>query len=169
MRLWSLHPKYLDAKGLVALWRETLLAKHVLEGRTRGYKQHPQLQRFKACEDPLHAINYYLSGIHKEALSRGYQFDESKFTYCTKPAAIKVASGQLKYETKHLLNKLQLRDPEQYEQVAIITEFEPHPLFHVIEGGIESWEVLETKGKLTGAKQVKGKVLNATSKKAVVS
>jgi carboxyl-terminal processing protease len=29
MRLWSLHPKYLDAQGLVALWREALLAKAV--------------------------------------------------------------------------------------------------------------------------------------------
>jgi len=39
MRLWTIHPKYLDAKGLVALWRETLLAKHVLEGKTPGYKK----------------------------------------------------------------------------------------------------------------------------------
>ncbi|WP_368086417.1 pyrimidine dimer DNA glycosylase/endonuclease V [Nitrosomonas sp. Nm34] len=26
MRLWSIHPKYLDAKGLLALWREGLQA-----------------------------------------------------------------------------------------------------------------------------------------------
>ncbi|HEU5178767.1 MAG TPA: pyrimidine dimer DNA glycosylase/endonuclease V, partial [Burkholderiales bacterium] len=32
MRLWSLHPKYLDARGLVALWREALLAQAVLRG-----------------------------------------------------------------------------------------------------------------------------------------
>lgn len=38
MRLWTLHPKYLDPKGLVALWRETLLAQRVLAGRTRGYR-----------------------------------------------------------------------------------------------------------------------------------
>lgn len=43
MRLWSLHPQYLDAKGLVALWREGLLAQAVLAGQTRGYKRHPQL------------------------------------------------------------------------------------------------------------------------------
>jgi hypothetical protein len=29
-RIWSLHPKYLDARGLVALWREGLLAQAVL-------------------------------------------------------------------------------------------------------------------------------------------
>ena len=28
MRLWTLHPKYLDAAGLVALWREALLAQN---------------------------------------------------------------------------------------------------------------------------------------------
>lgn len=32
MRLWSLHPSYLDAVGLVALWREGLLARKVLQG-----------------------------------------------------------------------------------------------------------------------------------------
>lgn len=47
MRIWSLHPKYLDTKGLVALWRETLLAQHVLSGKTKRYKNHPQLARFK--------------------------------------------------------------------------------------------------------------------------
>jgi hypothetical protein len=43
MRLWSLHPQYLDPQGLVALWREALLAQAVLRGKTRGYKHHPQL------------------------------------------------------------------------------------------------------------------------------
>jgi hypothetical protein len=33
MRIWSLHPKYLDSKGLVALWRESLLAKNVLRDK----------------------------------------------------------------------------------------------------------------------------------------
>ena len=37
MRLWSLHPRCLDAKGLVALWREGLLAQEVLRGKTRDY------------------------------------------------------------------------------------------------------------------------------------
>jgi len=43
MRIWSLHPKYLDSKGMVALWREALLAKQVLLNKTKGYKNHPQL------------------------------------------------------------------------------------------------------------------------------
>jgi hypothetical protein len=33
MRLWSLHPEYLDANGLVALWREALLAQAFLQGK----------------------------------------------------------------------------------------------------------------------------------------
>ena len=32
MRLWSLSPRYLDVKGLVAVWREGLLADAVLLG-----------------------------------------------------------------------------------------------------------------------------------------
>jgi hypothetical protein len=38
MRLWTLHPKCLDARGLVVPWREALLAQKVLRGETRGYK-----------------------------------------------------------------------------------------------------------------------------------
>ncbi len=36
MRIWTLHPQYLDRQGLVALWREGLLAQEVLRGQTRG-------------------------------------------------------------------------------------------------------------------------------------
>ncbi len=46
MRLWLIPPKYLDCKGLVALWREGFLAKKVLSNQTRGYKNYPQLLRF---------------------------------------------------------------------------------------------------------------------------
>ena len=63
MRLWTLHPKYLDAQGLVALWREGLLARAVLRGMTKGYRHHPQLQRFRAHASPRAAINLYLEGV----------------------------------------------------------------------------------------------------------
>jgi hypothetical protein len=72
MRLWSVHPKYLDSRGLVALWREALLAQAVLRGRTNGYVHHPQLQRFRAQPSPLGAIADYLRGVHLEAVRRGY-------------------------------------------------------------------------------------------------
>ena len=63
MRIWSLHPQYLDARGLVALWREALLAQSVLRGATRGYRQHPQLVRFRRRPSPTGAIAEYLRAV----------------------------------------------------------------------------------------------------------
>ena len=40
-------------QGLVALWREALLARAVLRGKTRGYRHHPQLHRFRASATPV--------------------------------------------------------------------------------------------------------------------
>lgn len=70
MRLWTIHPKYLDARGLVALWRETLLAQKVLQGDTKGYKNHPQLIRFNEQTDPVAHLATYLRFIHLEAVRR---------------------------------------------------------------------------------------------------
>lgn len=143
MRIWSLHPKYLDTKGLVALWRETLLAKHVLQGKTKGYKNHPQLNRFKNSNNPVDCINNYLSIIHEEATSRQYSFDKSKVNWKFRKLHLTVTAGQLKYEALHLLNKLQLRDPGKYQELKKIGFFEPHPLFKVIDGDIEDWEIID--------------------------
>ncbi len=142
MRIWSLHPQHLDTKGLVALWRETLLAKHVLEGRTKGYTMHPQLTRFKAAKDPEQAIHAYLAVVHAEATARGYRFDPTKFDPRAKHAPLSVNDGQLAYETKHLLNKLSVRDPERFLQVKKLRTLAVHPLFKVVKGGVEEWEVL---------------------------
>jgi len=94
MRLWSLHPKYLDSKGLVALWREALLAKNVLEGKTKGYKNHPQLLRFKELNDPVGGINQYLTAVYEEALERGYHFNRSKISFDHSPTKIHVTKGR---------------------------------------------------------------------------
>ena len=141
MRLWSLHPKYLDAKGLVALWRETLLAKHVLEGKTKGYTHHPQLIRFKQCKKPVEAVNLYLSQILKEADQRNYQFDRNKIDWRFKPLQLTVTNAQIEYEKQHLLKKLKLRDKQKYKEIKGLSKFEPHPIFAVVEGDIEEWEV----------------------------
>jgi len=147
MRIWSLHPKYLDAKGLVALWRETLLAKHVLEGKTRGYKNHPQLNRFKALKDPVNAINYYLSEIHREASNRKYNFDQKKIDWKFKKSKVTVTKGQMAYEKEHLLNKLKNRDKNKLKEVRNILFFDTHPIFREIEGEIEEWEIITEKTK----------------------
>ncbi|MFT4093252.1 MAG: pyrimidine dimer DNA glycosylase/endonuclease V [Niabella sp.] len=141
MRIWSLHPKYLDTKGLLAVWRETLLAKHVLEGKTKGYKNHPQLFRFKQMKYPLHAINYYLSEIYKEAVCRNYHFDKSKIDEAFRPVTMTVTRGQLDYEMKHLLKKLETRDRKRFEQLRQLKIVEPVFLFRVIEGPVAHWEI----------------------------
>ena len=145
MRLWSLHPKYLDSKGLVALWRETLLAKHVLEGKTKGYKNHPQLTRFKLSENPFDAINFYLRIIHEESVAREFQFDKKKFRANAVAKKMKVTLGQLEYESEHLKKKLSIRDGQKLKGLLSVKEIEAHPLFKIIPGGIEYWEIVEKK------------------------
>jgi len=142
MRIWSIHPKYLDAKGLVAVWREALLAKKVLEGKTKGYKNHPQLNRFKVSKDPVDTINQYLSEIFIEASNRNYNFDKQKVNWKYKKTELTVTTGQLSYEVGHLLNKLQIRDTIKYEQLKKVIKFDSHPLFTVIDGDIENWEII---------------------------
>ena len=114
MRIWSLHPKYLDSKGLVALWRETLLAKHVLEGKTKGYLNHPQLQRFKKAKRPIECINQYLYAVYEESVERNYNFDKNKFNQEFTPSELPVTNEQIIYEKNHLLKKLKSRDRDKY-------------------------------------------------------
>lgn len=141
MRIWSLHPRYLDTKGLVAVWREALLARHVLEGKTKGYKYHPQLKRFRNSKDPLACINMYLSIIYEEALARGYNFDRSKIGSFSGTENIPVTKGQVDYEIKHLLNKLKIRDRAKYSEISELAIFEANPLFSIVQGGVEDWEI----------------------------
>lgn len=140
MRLWSLHPKYLDTQGLVALWREALLAQAVLRGKTRGYRNHPQLDRFKEHPAPLEAISRYLQGIHDEATHRGYAFDERKIKPARRRVSLTVTSGQLAYEWKHLLSKLKGRNPALYKAWRQIDTPAAHSIFDVRVGSIEHWE-----------------------------
>ncbi|MBN1163808.1 MAG: hypothetical protein JXB45_04470 [Candidatus Krumholzibacteriota bacterium] len=144
MRLWSLHPRYLDRKGLLAIWREGLLAKKVLEGKTRGYKNHPQLTRFKNCDDPVSAINAYLFYIFLESQSRGFLFDGSKINGIDSKNVITVSEGQLAYELGHLLKKIKLRDPVKFAEIkkAGPGKIDAHPIFEVVAGKVEEWERL---------------------------
>ena len=143
MRLWSIHPQYLDAKGLVALWREALLAQKVLRGLTKGYTKHPQLVRFRTADDPIRSIAFYLQCVADEAEKRSYHFDRNKIENTSSGMKITVTSGQLTYEFKHLLNKLKVRDPERYMQIKSLETITPHPLFHIIPGGVEEWENIQ--------------------------
>lgn len=147
MRVWSLHPALLDAKGLVALWREALLAQKVLAGATRGYRQHPQLTRFRSQADPVAAVAAYLYEVWQEAGRRGYRFDGDKIAAFGAVSRISVTQGQIRYEFEHLKRKLALRDPLRLQRVAAVEVIPLHPLFVEISGEIESWEVVTGAGR----------------------
>ncbi len=146
MRLWSLHPHHLDTRALVACWREGLLAYHVLRGMTKGYKNHPQLLRFKTMKNPVEAMEYYLHSICDEADARGYRFDRSKLTEKPKTwiddvdMKIPLTKWQLDYEVSHLHHKILFRSPKEIYRLE--WNIGAHPLFTLIDGGIEDWERL---------------------------
>jgi hypothetical protein len=140
VRLWSIHPRYLDPSGLVAVWREALLARAVLGGHTRGYRHHPQLIRFREHDDAERAIAAYLTAIFDESIARGYAFDRRKVARVLDTSPIVVTSGQMKFEWKHLRRKLALRSPKWRRTIHGIAVPDPHPLFIVVEGDIEQWE-----------------------------
>lgn len=140
MRLWSVHPKYLDSRGLVALWREALLAQAVLRGRTVGYRHHPQLRRFRAQSSPIGAVADFLRDVHAEASRRGYVFDSRKIGRARGTGSIPVTRGQVTHEWDHLLAKLAVRDPEQHARLASVRRPQVHPSFRVVSGGVEAWE-----------------------------
>jgi len=140
LRLWSIHPRYLDRQGLLALWREALLARAVLCGRTRGYRHHPQLERFRLHPSPRAAICAYLGVIHDEALRRGYAFDRRKAGPQKTVVPIPVTRGQLAYEWRHLLGKLAERSPADHRRLRCLASPACHPLMRRRRGGIEPWE-----------------------------
>lgn len=140
MRLWTVHPRYLDAKGLVAAWREALLAQKVLAGATRGYRHHPQLARFQAQPDPLAAVGAFLAGLADEAKVRGYRFDSTKIQNRQFKGTISETRGQLLYEWDHLKVKLRARAPQIARQWRNVKAPDPHPLFRIVQGSVRSWE-----------------------------
>ena len=139
MRLWSLHPGHLDSRGLVALWREALLAQAVLQGGTRGYRHHPQLERFRAQSSPAASISEYLKAVHAESVARGYHFDLGKIACGQTAERIDVPQGQLDFEWDHLVRKLEMRAPEWLEAQRSASR-RVHPLFRVVSGGVADWE-----------------------------
>ncbi len=140
MRLWTIHPRYLDSQGLVALWREALLARAVLRGETRGYRHHPQLERFRAQPSPRAAINAYLAAVHAEATTRGYAFDRRKIGPVRRVPAIAATSGQIAYEWQHLLRKLAVRNRGCYLRWKGTQRADCHPLFRRMRGAVADWE-----------------------------
>src|SRR5690606_17160415 len=159
MRLWSLHPRHLDRQGLTGCWRESLLAQAVLAGRTRGYRSHPQLERFRAHAEPLVAIGEYLEVLAEAASARGYRFDRARIDRrparaadaCAAGAVVHdcdvprcpVTSGHLDLESRHLRRKIQARSQGPWKRAAAHEGPTAHPVFEVVTGPVESWERAE--------------------------
>ena len=152
MRLWSIHPKYLDKAGLVALWRESLLAQRVLKGITVGYKNHPQLKRFGKHPQPQRAIGKYLREVWKESKLRGYNFDKTKIEAEGPTRKIPVNLGQLRYEVDLLRAKLKERNRVKYHKLSSAERIQSHPLFRIVEGEVEEWEKVKPGVSHSGSK-----------------
>jgi hypothetical protein len=140
MRLWSLHPCHLDAAGLVAVWREGLLARAVLAGRTKGYRHHPQLARFRESGRPVACIDTYLAAVWDEAARRGYHFDRGKLGRRRVRERVPVGDGQVAHEWRHLLAKVRRRRPEHLRTLTGVKRPLVHPLFRVVRGPAADWE-----------------------------
>ncbi|BDC17719.1 pyrimidine dimer DNA glycosylase/endonuclease V [Acidianus sp. HS-5] len=145
MRLWSIHPKYLDAHGLLGLWREGLLAQKVLLGKTRGYRNHPQLVRFKMTQNPVLYLGTYLYYVYMEGERRGYSFNKEKIVACDLTLKMPVTEGQVNFEFNHLLEKLKARSPEKYQELKEVKVVEVNPIFYVVKGDVEEekWSAMQ--------------------------
>lgn len=144
MRIWSMHPRYLDRQGLLAMWRESLLALKVLRGETKGYRNHPQLQRWREQPVPLSSLGHHLGFLVDEADARGYHFDRTKLPPAPDeaPALVPVTTGQLAYEREHLARKLTVRTPDRLATLDPIESLDVNPALVLVEGPIASWEVI---------------------------
>lgn len=140
MRLWSLHPRYLDPAGLVAVWREGLLARAVLRGATTGYRHHPQLERFRATGRPVACLDAYLAAVYDEADRRGYRFDRGKIGSRRFRGRLAVTEGQVAFEWAHLRAKVRRRRPAHARALAGVGTPRAHPLFRVVPGAMAPWE-----------------------------
>lgn len=140
VRLWSVHPRYLDPAGLCGLWREALLAQAVVGGEKKGYRRHPQARRVLEERDPRGAIRSYLRGVWEEGCRRGYRLDPRRIAWWDREARMTVPRGQLEYELVLLAVKLEARAPCLAGRLPSLEDVLPHPALDVAEGGLAWWE-----------------------------
>jgi hypothetical protein len=106
-----------------------------------GWKNHPQLDRFKYHPKPMEAVGFYLKELHIESQRRGYNYNYSKILYPNSQVeTITITMGQIDYEFKILQDRLKKRTPLKYDENLGVTKPEAHPLFKVIPGLPEKWE-----------------------------
>lgn len=150
-RLWSLHPGYLDQKGLGACWKEAKGAQTSLMNPDAGGQQHSALIRFRAHHDPVGAIGAYMRSLWVEAaLRRNYRYNYKLIAQPNPPSevyetnfAMPVTKGQVQYEAEFLREKINKRDglPRLYlPSPNTLEAIRLHPLFYMVEGDVEDWE-----------------------------
>ena len=98
----------------------------------------------KPCFVEASVLREPLPALAAEADRRGYRFDRSRIDVV--PAAlavplVPVTDGQLAYEWAHLLAKVGARNPHLLGELTLVTSPQPHPLFMVVPGDVEDWEV----------------------------
>lgn len=150
MRIWSISPSLLDSKRLNAQWREALLCRKVLEGNTKGYKNHPQFLRVKKHPQPFYFINMFLYYVWEEGNSRGYKYDREKLieglgsVYGEPLKPMEVTEEQLEYEFHHNQLKMDSQCDRYKANELLLKESNVIPvnnfLFKVTEGKIEDFE-----------------------------
>lgn len=147
MRIWSFHPKYLDKQGLSRAINEGIAGNKALRKTGEGYppswEKHSQLERFKTTAIPgiysqLYLDRLFMIKYNSWMLETNQEpfFDDIENPY----PKLKVTIGQLKYEWQRYLKKISKRSPKLYEELKSIELPEPHPLFNIIDGDVESWE-----------------------------
>ena len=139
MRLWSLHPRYLDPQG----WSrcgETLLARKVLRGETRGYRHHPQLQRFREARDPQSAIDAYLprsTPRRRRAATRSTRTSSMPTRARKDPGR---ARATRRARMGHLIAQARVAQPGAHVRWRELQRPRTHPSFRVVAGGVADWE-----------------------------
>lgn len=129
----------------MAQWREGLGAQTSLRAwyfgdSTVGYQNHPQLERFKTCENPLGALHYYLLNTYSDSLVRKYKFNVSKLIVPDDTAYVHIPlhEGQLDYEIERLRGKIEKRAPEELWRLE--EKRESAYIFQLVDGDVETWE-----------------------------
>lgn len=146
MRLWSFHPKYLDPCGSWRCYSEGMGGIRALLGHQRMHAQHPQLERWRALDNPTNAIAWYLDVVHTEASWNNMQWaaeHTEHMAHVDSPRpTITVTHGQLVWEWQHYRHKLETqRGRDRYlAGLPAVYGVEPHPMLRVVEGLVEPWE-----------------------------
>lgn len=164
MRLWTIHPTFLDNEGLHGLWREGLLAQKIIEDPTHGRSNNPQIARFRNHVSPISILGAYLWTVGHEGMERGFKYNVARIEDPPMLGSIMVPKGssgdpripvteeQIRFEFDHLFSKLEERDPVSLEKIlnysvqSTIKYREDfrlkaiNPAFRIVVGPIESWE-----------------------------